>query len=90
MRVTRIVALFCLLPPILLPARQPAVVTVPRGLQLNDWHRDTTLGGPAMSPDGKHFTRKSVGGDSRGGFITARVETKTTRITAAETELGVR
>ena len=53
--------------PVLTFAQQPAatpaaVVTAPRAMQPNDWHRVTVLGGPAMSPDGKRvaFTVTTV------------------------------
>jgi dipeptidyl aminopeptidase/acylaminoacyl peptidase len=46
-----LVAPFTLAAPLALVAQQPAAA--PRAFQANDWHRVTTLAGPAISPDGK-------------------------------------
>ena len=57
MFVIRAIALFALAPVALLSQQPapaaPAVPASPRAFQPADWHRVTTLGSPAMSPDGK-------------------------------------
>ena len=58
MSVVRAIALVALAPLVLVaqpPAAAPAAPALPRAFQSADWHRVTTLGSPAMSPDGRRI-----------------------------------